>query len=145
MNTDRAVKMADMKAKLSTLWIFVVLNYLYADVMGLMDPAMLSQFITGRIGSIHITRKFLLGAAILMELPISMVVLSRVLRYTTNRLANITAGTIMTAVQFASLFVGSSPTGYYIFFSIVEIACTSSIVWCAWKWPAPEDGLDGSA
>ena len=28
----------DMKVRLSTLWLFAMLNYLYADVMTLMDP-----------------------------------------------------------------------------------------------------------
>jgi threonine/homoserine/homoserine lactone efflux protein len=80
----------------------------------------------------------LLGAAILMEIPISMVLLSRVLKYGANRWANMIAGAIMTAVQFSSLFFGSSPTIYYIFFSILEIACTALIVWYAWKWANPE-------
>jgi hypothetical protein len=31
----------DMKLKLSTLWIFATLNYLYCDVAGLMDPGLL--------------------------------------------------------------------------------------------------------
>jgi hypothetical protein len=124
----------DMKVKLSTLWIFVMLNYLYCDIMGVMDPEILKQYLTGNVGGIHITQGFLLGAAILMEIPIAMVFLSRILKQGANRLANIIAGTIMTAVQFSSLFFGSSPTFYYIFFSVIEISCTSLIVWNAWKW-----------
>ena len=34
--------MDNMKVKLSTLWIFVMFNYLYADVMALMDPVLLN-------------------------------------------------------------------------------------------------------
>ena len=30
-----------------------------------------------------------------------------------------------------------SATAYYWFFSIVEIACTSTIVWYAWNWVSP--------
>ena len=44
----------------------------------------------------------------------------------------------MTVVQIASLFAGT-PTHYYIFFSIIEIACTSFIVCYAWKWTNTED------
>jgi hypothetical protein len=30
--------MKDLNTKLSTLWLFATLNYLYADVVTLMDP-----------------------------------------------------------------------------------------------------------
>jgi threonine/homoserine/homoserine lactone efflux protein len=70
----------------------------------------------------------------LMEIPISMIVLSRVLKYTVNRWVNMIAATIMTIVQISSLFSGTTPTSYYIFFSLIEISCTLYIAWCAWKW-----------
>jgi hypothetical protein len=125
--------MKDEKALLSTLWIFVVLNYLYCDVVGLMDSALLKQYLAGNVGGAQITQGFLLGAAILMEISISMVLLSRVLKYKANRWANIIAGAITTLVQSATLFVGT-PTLYYLFFSIIEIACTAFIIWYAWNW-----------
>ena len=67
-----------------------------------------------------------------------MVLLSQILKYRANRWANIITAIIMTAVQFSSLFFGSPPTIYYIFFSIIEISCTALIVWFAWKWRNPE-------
>lgn len=138
MNTSkRPTEMKDRKVILSTLWIFVLFNYLYCDVVALMDPKLLKQFMTGNVGGIHFTEGFLLGAAILMEIPIAMVLLSRVLNYKANRWANIIAGSIMTVVQLSSLF-GSSPAIYYIFFSFIEIASTLFIIWYAWKWSNPE-------
>ena len=139
MNIDKNIPgMEARKALLSTLWIFAMFNYLYCDVVALMDPELLKQFMTGNVGGMHITQGFLLGAAILMEIPISMVLLSRVLKYGANRWTNMIAGAIMTGVQFSSLFFGSTPTIYYIFFSIIEIACTVLIVSYAWKWAKPE-------
>ena len=125
--------MEDVKAKLSTLWLFAVLNYLYCDVAGLMDANLLKQYLTGTVNGLEMTQVSLLGAGILIEIPIAMVLLSRILKYRAGRWANIIAGTIMTAVQLVTLFVGT-PTVYYIFFSAIEIACTSLIVWYAWKW-----------
>jgi len=140
MNSNKkTTEIEDMKVRLSTLWIFATLNYLYCDVLALMDSQMLKQIITGIVGGINMTQGFLLGAAILMEIPIAMVLLSRVLKYRANRWANIITGAIMTVVQFLTLFFGSSPTNYYIFFSIIEIASTSLIVWYARKWPNPEE------
>ena len=126
----------DMKSKLSTLWIFVALNYLYCDVVSLMDPELLPQYLRGNVNGLEFTPWFLLGAGILVEIFIAMVLLSRVLPYRANRWANIAAGTIMTAVQSASLFVGT-PAPYYLFFSVIEIATTVLIVWFAWNWREP--------
>lgn len=137
-SNQKIPKMKDRKVILQTLWIFATLNYLYCDILALMDSSILKQFMTGNVGGIHLTQGFLLGASILMEIPIAMVLLSRVLKYKLNRWANIIAGIIMTVVQFSSLFFGSSPTNYYIFFSIIEITTTAFIIWYAWKWPNPE-------
>ena len=126
----------DMKVKLSTLWIFASLSYLYCDVISLMDPEKLSQYLAGNVNGLAFTPGFLLGAAILIEIPISMVLLSRVLNYRANRWTNIAAGTVMTAVQTLTLFVGW-PAPYYLFLSILEIAATALIVGYAWKWREP--------
>lgn len=139
MNTNiMPIKTQDVKTNLSTLWIFATLNYLYCDIVGFFDPATLKDLITGSAGNLQITPEFLLGASILMEIPISMVLLSRVLKYGANRWANIIAGAIMTIVQISSLFVGTELTNYYIFFSIIEVTCTAFIVWYAWKWAGNE-------
>jgi hypothetical protein len=140
MNTNsKTVEMKDRKLILSTLWIFAMFNYLYADVMGAMDPEKMKQLITGTVGSVQMTEGFLVGAAILMETAIAMVLLSRVLKYRANRWANIIAGIIHTAAVSLSLFAtGIMPTLYYMFFAAIEIPCTLFIVWYAWGWPNPE-------
>jgi len=114
---------------LSTLWLFAMLTYTYGDVVTLMDPV--------KHGSLQLTEGFLLGGSIFMMIPISMVLLSRLLPYRANRWANLIAGTIMTAMLTLTLFV-AVPTLYYAFFSAIEIACTAFIVGYAWKWRNPE-------
>ena len=111
---------------LSTLWIFVTLNFVYCDVVTLFS------YVTTK-STINYNQGFLLGAAVLVEIPISMVLLSRVLKYRSNRWANIIAGAVMTVVQTVTLFVGT-PAIYYVFFSVIEIGTTAFIVWYAWKW-----------
>ncbi len=83
------------------------------------------------------TEGFLLGGAIFMMIPITMVLLSRILKYRASRLASIIAGTIMTVVLPVTLFV-AKPTMYYVFFTVIEIASTALIVFYAWKWRNPE-------
>lgn len=130
----------DPAVLLSTLWIFAVLNYLYCDVLGHMDSAVLRDLLDGEVDGLRISQGFLLGAGVLMQIPIWMVLLSRVLPHRANRWANVAAGAVMTLVQAASLTVGT-PTMYYALYSVVEIGCTGFIVWYAWSWratrPAP--------
>ena len=123
----------DTEVKLSTLWITASLSYLYCDVISLMDPELLRQYLEGNVNGLAFTPGFLLGSAILISIPILMVLLSRVLRYRVNRWANIAAGTAMTAVQTATLFIGW-PAPYYLYLSLIEITCTVLIVGYAWKW-----------
>ena len=119
--------MQDAKVRLSTLWVFMLFNFLYADVMGLFDPG---------IPKDTMTREALLAASFLMEIPIAMIVLSRVLNWRPNRWANVMAGTFMAIVQASTLFIGG-PTLYYVFFSAIEIPCLLFIVWTAWRWAEP--------
>ena len=122
-------KTQDMKTRLSALWLFAMLTYTYGDIVTLMDPV--------KHGTIQLTEGFLLGASIFMMIPITMVLFSRILKYRSNRLASIVAGTIMTVSLVLTLFA-AVPTMYYVFFSVIEITCTSLIVWFAWKWRSPD-------
>ena len=139
MNNDNYIiaNKTDKKVLLSAIWVFAVLNYLYCDVLALMDSNLLNQFLTGTVDGMKLTQNFLFGASILMEISISMTLLSRLLSYRVNRIANLIASTITTLVQIATLI--GKPTMYYIFFSLIEIAATSSIFIIALKWKDEKD------
>jgi Family of unknown function (DUF6326) len=117
---------------LSAFWVFVTLNYLYCDIITVMDPEIFKDLATAHMGDLEVTQGFLLGAGILVEIPIAMTILSRVLRGSARRWTNVAAGAVMTIVQLGSLFVGT-PTPYYVFFSVIEIATTAGIAWYAWS------------
>jgi Family of unknown function (DUF6326) len=121
---------------LPALWVFVMFNYLYADVLGLMDASLLKQLLSGHVDSLAITPGLLLAGAVLMEIPIAMTVLSRILPYRANRWANIAAGVIKTVAVAGTLRVGTIAI-YYAFFATIEIACTLYIVVVAWRWKTP--------
>ena len=141
MNTNMNSTAIGRKVLLSTIWLFAALNYLYCDVISLMDSNLLKQYLTGTVNGMEFNQGFLLGAAILIEIPIAMVLLARVLPYGVNRWANIIAGLLMTLVQAASLFAGP-PAMYYLFCSVLEIAATVMIVWFAWNWRVTAGSLD---
>lgn len=125
--------MQTTSSRLSILWIFATLNYLYCDVVALMNPPLLRGYLAGHVGNMDITQGFLLAAGALVEIPMAMVLLSPVMSYRGARRANILAGGLMTIVQFASLFAGT-PAPYYLFFSVMEIGATAFILWYAWRW-----------
>jgi len=129
--------MEDIRVRLSVLWLFATLNYIYADVFFCVDVLGSGK---GGPGVLHFSQGAWLVIAILMEIPIAMILLSLILKPTANRWANIVAGLIETAAVLLTSFIlpilhlmGAS--SYYVFFGAVEVACTSLVVWYAWRWP----------
>ena len=85
----------DVKALLSTLWSFVLFNMIFRDLHEFGRPGFIEEITTGIVNGVQITEELMLLGGIMAEVPISMVLLSRVLNYRINRWANIFAGTMM--------------------------------------------------
>lgn len=118
----------------SSLWAFASLNYLYADLVGLMDKNKLLQYQTGVVDGVKITPEFLTMAAGFMQIPLANVFLPQVIKdERTLRWVQIASGAVMTLVQSGTLFVGKQAP-YYILFSAFEIATTTFITIDAMKW-----------
>ena len=131
MNSNKKSTGMDMKVKLSTLWIFILFNITFLDIHGLLKPGFLEEVMTGTIDGIQMTEELLLLGAIMMEIPIAMVLLSRVLKYRVNRWANIIAG-----VTTIAIFIGNLSTDLdKIFVGTIVIVALLLIIWYAWKWP----------
>ena len=139
MNTNIKSTKMNPKVLLVLLWVFFTVNFMYCDTLSSLEPGVLEMHMTGFTadGTVKITDGFLLGVAIMFEIPFLMIVLSWVLKYRANRWANIIAATLLVLSQISSLFLGV-PSPAYIFYSTVEIAALLLIVWNAWKWTNPE-------
>lgn len=129
-------RVAEQQRLLSSLWIFASLNYLYCDVIGLMDPEMHATYESGKAENFAIDENLLLAGTILMQVPLSMTFLSTTLEPRASRVANISAGAFMTVVQSATLAIGK-PTSYYLASSIAEIGTTSFIAFYALVYMKP--------
>ncbi len=79
------------------------------------------------------SQPFLLGAAVLMELGMVMVLVSRLAPFGRNRWPNIVVGVLLIVVQIGTV-ISPGITLHYIFFSAVEIATLAWIVLEAWRW-----------
>jgi len=131
---ERAGGWHDTRTRLSTLWIFIMFNMVFADILSFMYPGFLGEVMAGRAGGTVVTPGFLLVAAVLTEVPIAMIVLSRVLPQRANRWANIMAGVITVAYVAG----GSSTYPHGIFFTTIQVGCALVIMWTAWKWRGAE-------
>ena len=145
MNTNIKTARMNTKILLILLWVFYSLNFMYADTLLKLEPGVLAGIMSGTVadGTVKITAGFLLGTAIMFEIPFLMIILSWVLKYSANRWANIIAGALFVVAQIGSLFLGT-PSPAYIFHSTIEIAGLSLIVWNAWKWRNPEVSSDNT-
>ena len=123
-----------VRTVVASLWLFATLNYIYCDVLGTHDPEYLRALLTGTIGGVEMSQGFLLGASVLVSIPMASVLISRIAGHRFARISSIVAGAIMTTVQFATLFFGTTAI-YYAYFSVIEIATASLIVWfAATRW-----------
>jgi hypothetical protein len=132
MNTNKKTFEMDTKVLLSTLWIVVFGNMVYADVLSLFIPGVhdeLAEFAGGTPIAL-----LMLAGAVIIEIPIAMIILSRVLRYRANRWVNIIAA----AISIVLVIAGGEAYPHYVFLSAIEVVCMLVIIWNAWKWPKEE-------
>lgn len=120
--------MKDTGTKLSTLWTVLMFSMVFADILGLMVPGVLEDMATGDVG-VPITQSMLLVFAVLLEVPIVMIFLSRILGPVANRWAN-TGAAVLTAVFVVGM---GSPHLHYYFFAAIEVACIALIVRTVWS------------
>jgi len=128
-------KIFDTKVLLSTLWIVVMLNMLKADILSGFIPGSAEELAkTATSVGASIPQLMLVGA-VMGQIGIAMIILSRVLKYGINRWANIVAG----VVTIAYIWGGMSFYPHYIFIASVETICLLLIIGFAWKWVISEN------
>ncbi len=139
MNTNEKITKINPRLLSSILWVFYSLNFMYADTLSSLEPGVLNMHLTGYTadGTVKITEGFLLGTAVMFEIPFLMIVLSWVLKYRANRLVNIIAASLFILAQIGSLFMGV-PSPAYLFYTVIEIAGLLLIILNALNWHNPE-------
>lgn len=136
MNASNLI--SNRKIVLSTVWIFVLMNMIYADILGMLKPGYLENL---EKLSKELSSETVLVFSFLMEIPILMILLSRILKRKANRIANfIGAPLSILWVIVPSLIssLGSTPLSY-VFFASVESIAMLFIIWYAYQWPKTEE------
>ena len=131
MNTRTTpAKKIDTKVLLSTLWIVVMLNMLKADILSLNIPGAAEEVAKTAASAGASIPQLMLAGAVMGQIGIAMIFMSRVLKYGINRWANIGAGSI----TIAYIWGGMASYPHYIFIAIVETICMLLIIGFAWTW-----------
>jgi hypothetical protein len=131
MNTNATpTKTLDTRVLLSTLWIVVLFNMLKADIFSLFIPGAAEEVARTAASTGAAIPQLMLAGAVMGNLAIAMIILSRVLKHGLNRWANIVVG----IVTIAYIWGGMASYPHYIFIATVETICLLLIVWFAWTW-----------
>jgi Family of unknown function (DUF6326) len=132
-------KTNDVRTRLSTLWIVVMFNMLYADILGFLNPELLRGLMTGHAEGVRVTQQLMVGAAVMGEVPILMVLLTRIMKPSANRLAN------FVAIPLTAAFIigGGSTSPHYLFLAAVELVCLALILRQVWRWRVDTSALVG--
>ena len=135
MNTNvNPTKKLDTKILLSTLWLLVMINILTADVLSLTITGSEEILKTTSVNTGLAIPILMLVGAVMNELSIVMILLSRILKYGMNRWVNI----LVSIITLAYIWGGGSSYPHYIFIAAVESVCLLLIIWIAGKWTAQQ-------
>lgn len=131
MNINSKTTQEEMKTTFSTLWIFIMFNMAFADIIGFTYPGFMAKLVAGGpIDGIVVTPTLLLVGALLLEIPTAMIFLSRLLKHSINRWFNMIAA-VITMIYVVGM---STPTVVYWFFCSLEIIASLLIIVLACKW-----------
>jgi hypothetical protein len=125
-----SIKKIDPNVLLSTLWIVVVINMLKADILSLFIPGAAEEVARTSTNTGASIPQLMLAGAVMGNLAIAMIILSRVLKYGINRWVNIGVG----IVTVAYIWGGAASYPHYTFIATVETLCLLLIIGFAWTW-----------
>jgi hypothetical protein len=127
------MKALDIKIKLSTLWIVVMINMIFADIFTI-TVELVNRNTLAVPGDVKVVMAI---AAVVTNIPILMIYFSRVLPYKWNRLSNIIAG-FLTIIY----IVGPGDTSlHYLIVASIEVIILLIIIVKSWKWKESENRI----
>lgn len=127
------------RGRLSALWTFVTLNLLFRDVHEVFEPGVLADLAGGALGGSPLAPWLALAGGAVVEIPVAMVVLSRVLPWGALRAATSVAAALGVTALAASSAVWDPDDA---FFAAMQGLGHAAILWTALSpLPAPRPGL----
>lgn len=116
----------DNRIKLSTLWIVIMINMIYADIFSI-----IIELVNGNTFELPGEVTLIMAiAAILTNIPIFMIFLARTLKYSLNRKLNIIAA-VFTIIYVVG---GGDLSPHYIIIAGIEVTLLVYIISIAYRW-----------
>lgn len=115
LSTVKKLTEKDIRVRISTLWVIVMVNILAADIFTFMFP---------NSEVIQVTQVMMLAFAVVQEIPIAMIFLCRILKHRVNLWANI----IASVITIVFIIAGGSPYLHYYFFATIEVVTMLMII-----------------
>lgn len=130
----------DTKLILASLWASVMFCYIYADYFGLFSAGQVATMNRGEIPPLGpATDRVMLFVSTMMIIPSLMIFLSAALPARINRIVNLAAGLLYSAIIAITMW----SSAHFIFYGVVEIILTLLVVYHAWTWPKAPADRDG--
>ncbi len=112
---------------LSTLWIFILFNMILRDLHEFPTEGYIEELI-----SLKLSEKVMLFYGFMVEIPILMVLFSRLLNDTANKWTNMLAASIALLGILSTLPAADMDD---VFFAIISSAALLAVMLTAWKLP----------
>ena len=123
-----------VQAKLAAAWTSFMFLYIYVDYFHLYKPGSVEDILNGVVWRLDITQTFVVGALILVAIPLFMVVLSTTLPARACRATTMVVASIYVPVSIFNVVGGSWPY-FYGLGAALEVGLLVWIIRTAWTWP----------
>lgn len=118
------------RVKLFVLWLFILFNIIFRDIHQMTLKSHLEMLLSGYFNGMKITDTIMLIGAFVVNVPISMLLVSILSKHKISRMLNIIAASLMPFI-----LLSSPPTDMDdIFHFIAEISAVIAIITTAVKW-----------
>ena len=121
---------AQKHVKLSCLWAFVALNIAFADILSLYTPGVMPQVMEGVVEGVELSENLMLVAAIFIQIPVAMIVLTQFLSARANKVVSTIAVVITAAFVIGG---GGALMPHYVFFATCEVLALLLILRLIWR------------
>ena len=123
----------NIRTRLIGLWTVLMLLYIYCDIHTLFKPGQINALINGFMGPFPINQISLLVTGITLAIPALMIMANLFIKMVAIRWINIIVGIVYTFVDIGNMTNGK--WAYNIFYGIIELVVTITIVIISIKWP----------
>lgn len=123
----------DEGAKLSALWLFILLNILFRDIHQFVMPGFLQQIMTGHFNGMEITEELMLIGGLVVSVPIAMVPVSVLLTRRWVRPLTFLAALITTPTMIPPAPIDLDDQ-YHL---VLQLLAMAGILALAWRWREP--------